>query len=100
MPLCCMSEGKEISNINSDNKIKQFLYTKDSDGNLYKIIKLQSYARRFLSKNKLDLVFNSIKTKIFNELEEKKLINEARITECESYKIYTKLILEKKNCTV
>ena len=42
------------------------------------------------------MVFNSIKSKIFNELEEKKLINEATITECESYKIYTKLILEKK----
>ena len=33
MPLCCMSERKEISNINSDNKIKQFLFTKDSDEN-------------------------------------------------------------------
>ena len=79
MPLCCMNEREEISNINSDNKIKQFLFTKDSDENLYKIIKIQSYARRFLSKNKLNLVFNSTKSKIFNELEEKKLINEARI---------------------
>ena len=28
MRLCCMSERKEISNINSDNKIKQFLSQK------------------------------------------------------------------------
>ena len=96
MPLCCMNERKEILNKNNENKIKQYLLTTDSDEKISKIIKIQSYSRVFLSKNKLDSLFNSTKTKISNELEEKKLINETRITECESHKIYTKLISEKK----
>ena len=96
MPLCCMNEKKEISIINNKNKIRQYLFTNDSDENDVKIIKIQNYFRVLLSKNKLNSLFNSTKSKISNELEEKKLINETRITECESYKIYEKLISEKK----
>ena len=96
MPLCCMGERKEISNINNENKIRQNLITNYSDDKIDKIIKIQSYVRVFLSQNKLHSLFNSIKSKITNELEEKKLINETTITQCESHKIYKKLISENK----
>ena len=96
MSLCCMNERKEISDLNNGTKIKQYLFANDSDENDIKIIKIQNCVRVFLSQNKLNCLFNSTKSKISNELEEKKLINETRITECESHKIYKKLISEKK----
>lgn len=97
MPLCCMNERKELAINNNENTIKKCLYgNNNNDEETEKIIKIQSHVRGLLSQNKLNSLFTSIKEDISKELEQKKLINETRITECESYKTYFKLINEKK----
>ena len=98
IPLCCMSERNEINSRNSENNIKQCLpyQISNNDDRTNKIIKIQSFVRGILSVNKFNSHFDSIKSHITQELEQKKLINENNITECESHLIYSQLISEKK----
>ena len=98
IPLCC-NENKDIPDISDDKKIiKNLPPTSISNisNMIYKIIKIQSRIRVFLAQNKLNNLFDSIKFKIIRELEQKKLINEINIIECESHKYYTKYISSKK----
>lgn len=95
MPLCCMNRRKENYIGNESDRIKRLL-PRNKDEQTYKIIKIQSCIRGFLSQKLLDSLYNSTKTQISKELEQKKLINESRIFSCESYLIYNKLISDKK----
>ena len=97
MTLCCMGQRDETNNNNSGNNIQTCLPLPNyNDEKIYKIIKIQSFVRGILSQNKLASLFNSVKYQITKELEQKKLINETNITECESHLIYSKLIEENK----
>ena len=97
MNFCCMAERNEIINKNNDNIIKEYIPQKDNiDEKTQKIIKIQSCIRRFLFEKKLKIIIDSKQSQISNELENKKLINETNITECESYIIYSKLISENE----
>ena len=96
MPLCCMSQRNEINN-NHGNSIKKCLPLPTSnDEKTYKIIKIQSFVRGILAQNKCTSLFNNSKSQISQELEQKKLINETNITECESHLIYSKLVADNK----
>ena len=97
IPLCCMSERKDIPIINNNSKIKKHLQLKvNNDRFTNSIIKIQSHIRVYLAKNKLINIFDSIKSKITKELEQKKLINEIIIIESESHKYYKKYTTEKR----
>ena len=97
IPLCCMSERNNISNINNDKKIKKnILPINNTDKSTNGIIKIQSHIRAFLAQNKVNNIFESIKSKIIKELEKKKLINEINVIECESHKYYLKYVSSKK----
>ena len=96
MPLCCMNNRNDNFQVNKNGRIQQILPKNSDDVITDKIIKIQSCVRGFLSQNKLETLFNCTKTQISKELEQKKLINESRITSCESHLIYNKLISEKK----
>ena len=98
MPLCCICKrNDEIIRIN-ENQIKSIYPNKKSSNKIIlKLIKIQSHIRGFLSKIKLYAFFNSLKKEISKELDKKKLVNEANITECESHKIYLKLISKNKS---
>ena len=98
IPLCCMSERSEMNNIKNENNISKYppyQITNNNDDKTNKIIKIQSFVRGFLSVNKFISLFDSLKSQIIQELEQKKLINENNITECESHLIYSKLISDK-----
>ena len=61
-----------------------------------KIIQLQRRIKCYLAKNKLLSLKKEMKEKIFNELDEKKLIDLNKILECKSEQYYNQLILSKK----
>ena len=88
-----MSQRNEINNNNHGNSIKIPTF---NDEKTYKIIKIQSFIRGILAQNKCTSLFNNSKSQISQELEQKKLINETNITECESHLIYSKLVADKK----
>ena len=93
VPICCVNENNKeiksekniISNPSPEQKRK-----------LSNIIKIQKNFRRFLSKIKFKSYFNNAKKIIINDLDKKKLMNQNIIEECESEKIYQKLIAQEK----
>ena len=97
-PLCCMRGKDEYSDTNNDKKIKNYPQLKKaySDPDDLKIEKIQSTVRKFLYKKKFKTFVASLKEGVIKELENKKLINEENILECESHKNYLKLIEDKK----
>lgn len=97
MPLCCISKKNEFSNFNNENNIQVLSLPNKNDKFTEKIIKIQSWIRVYLSQNKLNSLFESTKSRIIKELDQKKLINKINITECESHMIYKAIKEDKQN---
>ena len=97
LPLCSMCKRDIDNNIANENQIKKLFPNGTFKGIIImKLIKIQSHVRGFLAKNKFSSLFQFIKDEVCKELDNKKLVNETNITECESHKIYQRLISEKK----
>ena len=91
--ICCLNTfNKEIKN---EKKII-FKPSPEQINKIEKIVKLQKNIRKFLSVLKFQIYFNEAKTKVINELDQKKLMNQNNVTECESEKFYQKLISKEK----
>lgn len=91
--ICCLNTfNKDIKN---EKKII-FKPSPEQINKIEKIVKLQKNIRKFLSVLKFQIYFNEAKTKVINELDQKKLMNQNNVTECESEKFYQKLISKEK----
>ena len=91
--ICCLNTyNKDIKN---EKKII-FKPSPEQIIKMEKIIKLQNNIRKFLSQLKFQKYFNEAKAKIMNELDQKKLMNQNNVTECESEKYYQKLNAQEK----
>ena len=93
VPICCFPENNK--EINSEkNIIINFSSELQKKSSI--IILIQKNIRRFLSQIKFKSNFNSVKNIVIKELDKKKLMNKKNIEECESEKIYQKLIKQEK----
>ena len=91
--ICCLNTyNKDIKN---EKKII-FNPSPEQINKIEKIIKLQKNIRKFLSLLKFQIHFNEVKTNVVNELDQKKLMNQNNVTECESEKFYQKFISKEK----
>ena len=92
--ICCMKNRSDLGQPIQPPQINRgFPHIDDTT---IKIIKIQSAIRGYLSKNKLNTLFNTTISEITKELDKKKLINDSIILQSESYLIHNKLTQEGK----
>ena len=91
--ICCMNKRTEIFSIKPPQINNGFPQVDDTT---IKIIRIQSAVRGYLSKNKINSLFNKTILEITKELDKKKLINESIILESESHLLHNQLIEENK----